>query len=226
MKQSAVNLKHSLLIFYRRLWYAFRYFILEKPRGLDFHLRNQRLKKESGGKNQGYAITPQSHLKQIFSTLEISSKNNFIDIGCGKGYVLTKAAKQAYNKITGIDFIPKMIQIARRNISILKLEDRVNLCFADATSYNYDGYDHLFLYNPFSVDILKLVVERIIESLTRKPRELTIIYFHPSDHRVFVESGYFEVVLTLHCFIKDYETFIYKNIKSNKPECDFCNENI
>jgi SAM-dependent methyltransferase len=195
------------------LWYAFRAFILEKPKGLDFHLRNKQLKIKSGGKSQGYAITPESHLKQIFATLNITNKNNFIDIGCGKGFVLTKAAKQPYNKITGIDFVPEMIKIAEKNISILKLQNRINLFLADATEFSYDEYDHLFLYNPFSADILKLVVNRIIESLERIPRDLTVIYFHPSDHRIFMETGRFEVSNTLHCFIKDYETYIYKNIK-------------
>jgi SAM-dependent methyltransferase len=220
MKQSIAGFRHSLLIFYRRLWHTFRFFILEKPRGLDFHPRNKKIKKESGGKNQGYAITPESHLKQIFATLDITNKNNFIDIGCGKGYVLTKAAKQPYNKITGIDFIPKMAHIAQKNISILRLKDRINLCFADVASYDYDEYDHLFLYNPFSSDILESVVSRIIESLERRPRDLIIIYFHPSDHYVFMESGYFEIIQVLHCFVKDYETFIYRNIKSTDQPQD------
>jgi 16S rRNA G966 N2-methylase RsmD len=113
----------------------------------------------------------------------------------------------------GIDFVPEMINIAQKNIAILKLENRINLCLADAAEFNYDEYDHLFLYNPFSTDILKLVVNRIIESMERNPRDLTIIYFHPSDHHVFMETGYFEVVNTLYCFIKDYETYIYRNIK-------------
>jgi 16S rRNA G966 N2-methylase RsmD len=152
-------------------------------------------------------------LKEIFSVLDITNENKFIDIGCGKGYVLTKAAKQKYNRIMGIDFVPEMIKIAQKNISILKLENRINLCLADATQFNYDEYDHLFLYNPFSKDILRVVVNRIVESLNRNPRDLTIIYFHPSDHSIFMETGYFEVVNTLHCFIKDYKTYIYKNIK-------------
>jgi hypothetical protein len=84
------DFKHSSLVFYRRLWYIFRVFLLEKPRGLDFHLRNKKLKIKSGGRNQGYAITPESHLKQIFSALEITNKNNFIDIGCGKRFCINQ----------------------------------------------------------------------------------------------------------------------------------------
>jgi 16S rRNA G966 N2-methylase RsmD len=131
-----------------------------------------------------------------------------------KGFVLTKAAKQSYNKIMGIDLVPEMIRIAQKNFRILKLEGRIKVSLADATSFNYDEYDHLFLYNPFSADILKPVVNCIIESLERRPRNLAIIYFHPSDHHVFMQTGYFEVVQILHCFIKDYETFIYRNILS------------
>jgi multimeric flavodoxin WrbA/SAM-dependent methyltransferase len=205
--------RHECLKLYRRLWYTFRVLILEKPRGLDFHLRNKQLKIKSGGKSLGYAITPESHLKQIFSAVEITGKNSFIDIGCGKGYVVTKAAEQPYNKITGIDIVPELIRTAQKNLSVLKLENRVNLCLADATTYNYDDYDHFFLYNPFSADILKTVVRSIIGSLERKPRSIIIIYFHPSDHRVFDETGYFEVSQKLYSFIKGYETYIYKNIK-------------
>jgi SAM-dependent methyltransferase len=204
---------HACLILYRRLWYLFRAFVLEKPCGLDFHLRNKSLKTKSGGKSQGYAITPESHLKEIFAALDITEKNSFIDIGCGKGYVLTKAARQPYRSVTGIDIVPELIQTAKKNISILKLENRIRLCLADATVFDYGDYDHLFLYNPFSADILRLVVRRVIESLDKKPRSLTVIYFHPSDHHVFMETGRFEVTRTLHCFIKDYETYIYRNIK-------------
>jgi hypothetical protein len=55
-------------------------------------------------------------------------------------------------------------------------------------------------------------MERIHESLTKRPRKLTIIYFHPTAHHVFMETGRFKVTQVLQCFIKDYETYIYHNI--------------
>ncbi|MFP3041025.1 methyltransferase domain-containing protein [Treponema primitia] len=204
------NICHAILIWYRRIWYAFRAYILEKPRGLDFHQRNQKLKVK--GKNHGYAITPESHLKQIFSVLNITEKNSFLDIGCGKGFVLTYAAKYPYQKIMGIEIDPKTAEIARKNILILNLDNRINISIADATNYAYDEYDHFFLYNPFPGSILKIVIERILESLNTKPREITIIYFHPSDHNVLMDTGRFKVVEKLHSLIKDYDTYIYKNI--------------
>jgi 16S rRNA G966 N2-methylase RsmD len=190
----------------------FRAFVLEKPRGLDFHLRNKSLKTKSGGKSQGYAITPESHVREIFAAVQPSEQNSFIDIGCGKGYVLTKAASRPYRRVTGIDIVPDLIRIAKKNISILKLENRIELCLADAAAFNYDGSDHFFLYNPFSPDILQMVVKAIIESLDKTPRDITVIYFHPSGHRVFMDTGRFVLTRTLHCFIKDYKTYIYRNI--------------
>jgi 16S rRNA G966 N2-methylase RsmD len=204
------NIFHSALVWYRRAWYFFRAYALEKPRGLDFHQRNTKLRIKD--KSHGYAITPESHLKEIFSAIKVTEKDNFIDIGCGKGFVLVKAAKYSYKKITGIEIDEETAKIARKNISILKLEDRITIFTADAANYSYDEYNHIFLYNPFPKNVLRIVVERILESLRNNPRELTIIYFHPSDHNVFMETGRFEVVKTLHSFIKDYDTYVYKNI--------------
>jgi tRNA A58 N-methylase Trm61 len=183
---------------------------LEKPRGLDFHQRNTKLRVK--GKNHGYAITPESHLKQVFSAINITREHCFIDIGCGKGFVLVNATKYPYKRITGIEIDEETADIARKNVSILKLEDRITITTADATDYIYDAYDHIFLYNPFPGNVLRIVVESILKSLTNNPRKLTIIYFHPSDHNIFMETGRFEVVKTLHSFIKDYDTYIYENI--------------
>jgi 16S rRNA G966 N2-methylase RsmD len=112
----------------------------------------------------------------------------------------------------GIEIDEETAETARKNISILKLEDRITIETTDATNYVYDDYDHIFLYNPFPGNVLKIVLERVLESLINHPRKLTVIYFHPLDHTVFIETGRFEVVKTLHSFIKDYDTYIYKNI--------------
>lgn len=197
--------------YYRWGYFFCRSFFWEKPKGLDFHLHKWVLKSKG---NNGYTVTSENHLKQIFSALNITENNSFIDIGCGKGFVLTKAAKQPYKKVTGIDVEEELIQIARKNISILKLQDRINISVQNAMAYNYyDEYDHFYFFNPFSVEILKPTLERILESLIKRSRELTIIYVHPTAaHQVFMETGRFVLVQILQYHFKDYETYIYRSI--------------
>jgi 16S rRNA G966 N2-methylase RsmD len=196
--------------YYRYLWYIFRAFVLEAPRGLDFHRRDKSIMDD---KNNGYALTPESHLKKIFKILNISNENSFIDIGCGKGFVLTKAAKYQFGKIAGIEINPRLAQIARKNISVLKLRDRIDVLSTDATLYqDYDNYDHFFFFDPFAAEIFRLVVNNILESLNKRSRKLTVIYSRPTSHHIFMETGRFEVIKKIHCSMKDWDTYIYKNI--------------
>jgi SAM-dependent methyltransferase len=92
---------------YRHLCFLFRVLFYEMPRGLDFHLKNEKI--AVSGKYNGYGNTIPQQLKQIFAALNITEDLGFIDIGCGKGFVLTVAAKYSYRKITGIDIAPQMI---------------------------------------------------------------------------------------------------------------------
>jgi 16S rRNA G966 N2-methylase RsmD len=206
------NMKHIIKKYLRYAWYGFRVFVLEKPRGLDFHMRDTHLLRETGCKYHGYAVTPESHLRQIFKVLNVAREHNFIDIGCGKGLVLTKAAKEPYLKVTGIDIDVHLIEIAQENLKILKLQERVNVQAVNAMEFNYEDYDHFFFFNPFSTEILKKVIQRILDSLKNRYRELTVIYVNPTCHTILMETGCFKVVHKLYCFMKDYETYIYQSV--------------
>jgi predicted RND superfamily exporter protein len=90
---------------------------------------------------------------------------------------------------------------------LLHLENRISIFEGDATIFNaFDEYDHFFPYNPFPGEVLKMVIQRIMESLKKRPRTILIA--------VLMETGYFKVTKTLHSFIKDYDTYIYQNIRS------------
>ena len=42
----------------------------------------------------------------------------------------------------------------------------------------------MLFFNPFSVEILKTVLARIMDSYCRKPRELFLFFYYPSDEYV------------------------------------------
>ena len=39
--------------------------------------------------------------KRIFEEIDFTEKHNFIDMGCGKGYVMAKAAEYPFEKVGG-----------------------------------------------------------------------------------------------------------------------------
>lgn len=86
-------MKDFLIRTRRYLLYLIQYFFYEKPRGLDFTMRDTTLLRESGGVYHGYCKTNAKHLKDIFGRLENGKELNFLDVGSGKGAVLREAAR-------------------------------------------------------------------------------------------------------------------------------------
>lgn len=202
--------------------FTFNYLFKERIRGLDFTLRDRHLLYNSDNKLYGYSITPGSHLKEVFETLFLDQaanpnevpqnyRRNFIDVGCGKGYVLWQASKYQFNKICGIDIDNNLIGIANKNMRKLKLTN-VEALHRDALKYDlYGEYDYFFFYNPFSIEIFKPVFDKIILSLADNPRLITIIYYHPTCGNYIESTGVFEKKYELYDKVKDYKTYVYVN---------------
>ena len=71
----------------RYLVFLGEYLFMERPRGLDFTMRDTRLYQQSAGKYHGYSKTDEKHLQEIFRTLDFSRCRKLLDVGCGKGVV-------------------------------------------------------------------------------------------------------------------------------------------
>jgi 16S rRNA G966 N2-methylase RsmD len=201
----------TIVKLYRWVWYLFRIYILEKPRGLDFYRTVY-----NNNNVHEYSIIPVSQLKKIFDWLNgsklMSIGGGIIDIGCGKGLALVTAASYSYGKVIGIDLISELIRIAKRNINILKLQDRIQVFTADAVVFeHYDEYDTFYLYNPFEEDIFSRVVNRIINTLETHPRKITIIYANPKCHSVVMETCRFEMIKEFRFKFKEIKVYIYRN---------------
>ena len=63
--------------------------------------------------------------------------------------------------------------------------ERVELVLAKAEDFAVpEAADRMFFFNPFSVEILKSVVNRILESWYENPGEIFLFFYYPSDEYV------------------------------------------
>jgi SAM-dependent methyltransferase len=184
---------------------------MEKLRRLDFTMQDYSVTQSEGPTQfSGYTVTPRSHLKEIFKALELSGKESFIDIGCGKGFVLSFASGYNFRKVTGIDYSQKLCHIAQRNMDRLRLTDAKVYC-GDASEFSdYDDYDVFFFFNPFGIDVFRKVMHKIEETLKRKPRKIKIAYYHPVCADYFDSNELFKLKTVLYDNIRKYETHIYE----------------
>lgn len=56
---------------------------------------------------------------------------------------------------------------------------------ADAVQFSVPAeVDRIYFFNPFSIEILKKVLARVLESYYENPRELLLFFYYPSDEYV------------------------------------------
>ena len=143
-----------------------------------------------------YMPVSYSLLEIIFQQLPDSSKNHFLDLGCGRGRALCVAAHQGFKKVTGIDFSKELCDTAKKNLKLTKNkipELHFNVINNDAFYFNIpDDADCIFFFNPFDEIIMSGVINNIAESLQNNPRKLFIIYVNPLHKEQFVKAGFTE----------------------------------
>ncbi len=151
-----------------------------------------------------YSDSGRGDLIDLLSYLAIQEGDAIIDFGCGKGGALMAFSECPFAKITGIDISNKLVTIAKNNLSKLKITNAEVFC-CDAKEFNMlDDYNYVYFFNPFPCSVMRKVMENIQLSLSRKKRELKIIYLNPECHDIIIENGLFcnykEIYHTSHVF--------------------------
>lgn len=193
--------------FKRYVKYLFQWLFLEKPRGLDFTMRDTSLKVATGGKFKGYAKTDEKHAREIFKSLHVDETMRLLDIGCGKGAFLREASREPFGAIAGVEYVEKLADIARNNFKKLGIADRVKVYTGDAVKFeHYGDYNVFYFSNPFDSEIMDQVMKRIMDV---KKNKVWIVYYHPIAAHV-VESYGGIAVAKLYDPMKSYKTIIYE----------------
>lgn len=180
------KIKLYLCLLRKRDWRAINYRLQLLFRQID--LRNVCVDelKLPAERSYDYADSGGAALERVLDCLKITTQDSIIDFGCGKGGTLITLAKYPFSKITGVELSAKLIDIARRNLRKLWI-DNVNIEFGDATGFTaLDDYTYFYFFNPFPCPVMQSVIENIEKSLARKPRKVTIIYLNPECHDVVV----------------------------------------
>lgn len=169
-----------------------RYLLIEKPRGIDFSLSDSSFTTEEAQDNY-YSRTDTSTLKQIKRYLHLTNTDALLDIGCGKGYVLYYFSKLGIRKLSGIEKYQNYCNIAYKNLRILKIDAKANVICCDAIQFmHYDEYNIYFMFNPFREETADIILKRIVNSITFRPRRITLISVQDFLDAVIIKNGFIE----------------------------------
>ena len=132
-----------------------------------------------------YEPTPYSVLERLAFSGYIGKKNTLVDYGCGKGRVDFFLSYQTRCRSIGIEYDERIFETAADNQKTAVSAGRVKLVLQNAETYVVpETADRFYFFNPFSVEILRSVLERIKESYYEHPREMLLFFYYPSDEYV------------------------------------------
>ena len=145
-----------------------------------------------------YAPLSYECLWKMFRSINIDpNKDVFLDYGCGKGRVISVAATYTFQRVIGVEVLPELADIARENIQRARRKfqcHNVEVIVADATTYPVPtDVTVIYLFNPFTGDVLTAVQQQIHQSLLDEPRKLTLFYMNPlTDRDTFADLPWLE----------------------------------
>ena len=132
-----------------------------------------------------YESTPYCVLEQLANAGYIGKKNTLIDYGCGKGRVDFFLSYQTRCRSIGIEYDDRIYQTAIDNQKTAASAGRTEFHMENAETYPVPVQaDRFYFFNPFSVEILRSVIGRIMESYYEDPREMMLFFYYPSDEYI------------------------------------------
>ncbi len=168
----------------------------------DDYLIDAKLNIETTGRNDSfsdtfrfpYEATDYSVLNRIVEEGYITKDDCLVDYGCGKGRVPIYLNYRIDCKAIGVEMVEEFLVVARSNKEKYEKGDEITLVCAKAEEWEVPKEATcLFFFNPFSVKILRGVMNRILDSYYDSPREMKLFFYYPSDEYVAFLSGVEEV---------------------------------
>ena len=130
-----------------------------------------------------YEPTPYSVLERLENSGLVGKDDVVLDYGCGKGRVGFFLSYRTRAKAIGIEYDERIYGRALENQKTART--KVNFVLTRAEEYEVPPeVNRCYFFNPFSVEILRKVMARIIESWYDSPREVFLFFYYPADEYI------------------------------------------
>ena len=124
-----------------------------------------------------YEPTPYTGLERFANSGLLCRENTLLDYGCGK--------YQTRCHTSGVEYNERIYEKAVENREQGVAAGRTEFVLADAVQFSVPAeVDRIYFFNPFSIEILKKVLARVLESYYENPRELLLFFYYPSDEYI------------------------------------------
>lgn len=132
-----------------------------------------------------YEPTPYTVLERLADSGFFGQDDVVLDYGCGKGRVGFFLSSRTGVSAVGIEYDEHIYKTALENQKTAVKTAKTDIVLTRAEEYKVlSGVNRCYFFNPFSVEILRKVMARIIESYYAHPREILLFFYYPSDEYI------------------------------------------
>ena len=132
-----------------------------------------------------YEPTPYCVLERLADSGMVRSSDVVLDYGCGKGRVGFFLSSRTRVRTIGIEYDRRIYEMAQENLKTAIPGATPEFVLTRAEAYALpETVSRCYFFNPFSAEILRKVMARILESYYENPREMFLFFYYPSDEFV------------------------------------------
>ena len=131
-----------------------------------------------------YEPTPYEVLDRLIESGYLTKGNVVVDYGCGKGRVGFYLSAKLGCRTIGVEYDERMYETALKNQQSFVGRGKTEFICTQAENYVVEDADCFFFFNPFTVEILRSVLGRILDSYYDNPRQMTLFFYYPHEDYV------------------------------------------
>ena len=132
-----------------------------------------------------YEPTPYCVLERLADSGFFGENDMVLDYGCGKGRVGFFLSAQTAVKSVGIEYDAQIYKSALENRKTVVSGVKPDFVLIRAEEYEVPvEVNRCYFFNPFSLEIFRKVMARILESWYESPREMLLFFYYPADEYI------------------------------------------
>ena len=129
-----------------------------------------------------YEPTPYCVLERLADSGFFGPEDTILDYGCGKGRVGFFLSYNTEAKAIGVEYDRRIYASALENRRSATASGKPDFVPARAEAYAVPPeVNRCYFFNPFSAEILRKVMARILDSWYESPREIFLFFYYPAD---------------------------------------------
>lgn len=139
-----------------------------------------------------YAYEPTSYsvLERLCESGFVGPEDVLLDYGCGMGRVPIYLNNQIGCRAIGVEMVEEFYEKACENGRKYKRKEAVRFVQREAEKYEVPTeVTACFFFNPFSIEIMRRVMERILDSYYEMPRRIRLFFYYPQREYIAYLMG-------------------------------------